>query len=320
MLSVQLRHLQRIPLKCGMRAYTSLIQKGSQNVQTSTNMNLAQRGAKLFEYNVGQKSYDPNRGPNCGPDKYNFFVNNTFSAFVDNSKLNITYYTYISGEKSSSTDQTGSKNTIDITELDILQIFHLLPQNLRLKLREHLIRDMHWLTGSAVENVDSRSIKDLIQIAPSPLGTHYTNIIFDLFLNKPSLLNKNIKVETWISREGTVRNIYKLTTYIHIKDPSRIRSFWNSLFEKGKEVPQIESPGQKSKNQNQSKPNQIHPSNNDIAEAYSILGLPNNSNETLVRTRFYVLSKLYHPDTHSDTKEFQRFNTAYQTLKTHFAK
>ena len=61
------------------------------------------------------------------------------------------------------------------------------------------------------------------------------------------------------------------------------------------------------------------PTNQEVLDAYKILGLSKAASFEEIKTQFKALSKLYHPDSnsHSDSEQFIRIKEAYDVLKLH---
>ncbi len=64
------------------------------------------------------------------------------------------------------------------------------------------------------------------------------------------------------------------------------------------------------------------PTSQEILDAYKLLGLSKEASFDEVKTQFKNLSKLYHPDTktNSDPEQFIRIKAAYDVLKSHYQK
>ncbi|MGB5964621.1 MAG: DnaJ domain-containing protein [Sulfurimonadaceae bacterium] len=64
------------------------------------------------------------------------------------------------------------------------------------------------------------------------------------------------------------------------------------------------------------------PTEQEIIEAYKLLGLSKKASFEEVKTQFKQLTKLYHPDTksNSDSEQFIRIKEAYDVLKSHYKK
>ena len=62
------------------------------------------------------------------------------------------------------------------------------------------------------------------------------------------------------------------------------------------------------------------PTSQEVTDAYKILGLSKEASFEEVKTQFKSLSKLYHPDTktNSDSEQFMRIKEAYDVLKLHY--
>ena len=58
----------------------------------------------------------------------------------------------------------------------------------------------------------------------------------------------------------------------------------------------------------------------EVLEAYKIFGLSREASLEEVKSQFKALSKLYHPDTksNSDSEQFIRIKEAYDVLKLHY--
>jgi len=61
------------------------------------------------------------------------------------------------------------------------------------------------------------------------------------------------------------------------------------------------------------------PTPQEVLDAYKILGLSKEASLEEVKSQFKALSKLYHPDTksNSDSEQFMRIKAAYDVLKLH---
>lgn len=64
------------------------------------------------------------------------------------------------------------------------------------------------------------------------------------------------------------------------------------------------------------------PTDQEVINAYKILGLSKEATFEEVKSQFKNLSKLYHPDTkpNSDPEQFIRIKEAYDVLKSHYKK
>ena len=62
------------------------------------------------------------------------------------------------------------------------------------------------------------------------------------------------------------------------------------------------------------------PTAQEVIDAYKILGLSKEATLEEVKSQFKALSKLYHPDTksNSDSEQFMRIKEAYDVLKLHY--
>jgi DnaJ-class molecular chaperone len=62
------------------------------------------------------------------------------------------------------------------------------------------------------------------------------------------------------------------------------------------------------------------PTTQEVIDAYKILGLSKEASLEEVKSQFRSLSKLYHPDTktNSDSEQFIRIKEAYDVLKLHY--
>ena len=62
------------------------------------------------------------------------------------------------------------------------------------------------------------------------------------------------------------------------------------------------------------------PTTQEIKDAYKILGLSKEASLEEVKSQFKSLSKLYHPDSksNSDSEQFMRIKEAYDVLKLHY--
>ena len=62
------------------------------------------------------------------------------------------------------------------------------------------------------------------------------------------------------------------------------------------------------------------PTAQEVTDAYKILGLSKEASLEEVKNQFRSLSKLYHPDTksNSDSEQFIRIKEAYDVLKLHY--
>ncbi len=62
------------------------------------------------------------------------------------------------------------------------------------------------------------------------------------------------------------------------------------------------------------------PTTQEVIDAYKILGLSKEASLEEVKSQFRSLSKLYHPDTktNSDPEQFTRIKEAYDVLKLHY--
>jgi len=62
------------------------------------------------------------------------------------------------------------------------------------------------------------------------------------------------------------------------------------------------------------------PTDQEVIDAYKILGLSKEASLEEVKSQFKSLSKLYHPDTksNSDSEQFIRIKEAYDVLKLHY--
>ena len=62
------------------------------------------------------------------------------------------------------------------------------------------------------------------------------------------------------------------------------------------------------------------PTPQEVKDAYSIFGLSQDATIEEVKVQFKALSKLYHPDTktNSDSEQFIRIKEAYDVLKLHY--
>ena len=62
------------------------------------------------------------------------------------------------------------------------------------------------------------------------------------------------------------------------------------------------------------------PTTQEIKDAYKILGLSKEASLEEVKSQFKSLSKLYHPDSksNSDSEQFMRIKEAYDVLKSHY--
>ena len=62
------------------------------------------------------------------------------------------------------------------------------------------------------------------------------------------------------------------------------------------------------------------PTPQEVTDAYKILGLSKEASLEEVKSQFKALSKLYHPDTksNSDSEQFIRIKEAYDVLKLHY--
>lgn len=62
------------------------------------------------------------------------------------------------------------------------------------------------------------------------------------------------------------------------------------------------------------------PTAQEVIDAYKILGLSKEASLEEVKSQFKSLSKLYHPDTksNSDSEQFIRIKEAYDVLKLHY--
>jgi len=62
------------------------------------------------------------------------------------------------------------------------------------------------------------------------------------------------------------------------------------------------------------------PTDQEVIDAYKILGLSKDASFEEVKSQFKSLSKLYHPDgkTNSDSEQFMRIKEAYDVLKLHY--
>ncbi|MDA3945236.1 MAG: DnaJ domain-containing protein [Helicobacteraceae bacterium] len=60
----------------------------------------------------------------------------------------------------------------------------------------------------------------------------------------------------------------------------------------------------------------------EIMDAYKLFGLTTKASFEEVKTQFKQLTKLYHPDTksNSDSEQFIRIKAAYDVLKSHYKK
>ena len=62
------------------------------------------------------------------------------------------------------------------------------------------------------------------------------------------------------------------------------------------------------------------PTTQEVRDAYQIFGLSHEATLDEVKSQFKALSKLYHPDTktNSDSEQFKRIKAAYDVLKSHY--
>ena len=62
------------------------------------------------------------------------------------------------------------------------------------------------------------------------------------------------------------------------------------------------------------------PTPQEVKDAYKIFGLSKDASIEEVKAQFKALSKLYHPDTksNSDSEQFIRIKEAYDVLKLHY--
>jgi len=62
------------------------------------------------------------------------------------------------------------------------------------------------------------------------------------------------------------------------------------------------------------------PTSQEVQDAYKIFGLSKEATLEEVKAQFKALSKLYHPDTktNSDSEQFIRIKEAYDVLKLHY--
>jgi len=62
------------------------------------------------------------------------------------------------------------------------------------------------------------------------------------------------------------------------------------------------------------------PTSQEVQDAYKIFGLSKETTLEEVKVQFKALSKLYHPDTktNSDSEQFIRIKEAYDVLKLHY--
>ena len=62
------------------------------------------------------------------------------------------------------------------------------------------------------------------------------------------------------------------------------------------------------------------PTAQEVIDAYKILGLSKEATLEEVKSQFKSLSKLYHPDSksNSDSEQFMRIKEAYDVLKLHY--
>ena len=62
------------------------------------------------------------------------------------------------------------------------------------------------------------------------------------------------------------------------------------------------------------------PTTQEVRDAYEIFGLSREATLDEVKSQFKALSKLYHPDTktNSDSEQFKRIKAAYDVLKSHY--
>ncbi len=62
------------------------------------------------------------------------------------------------------------------------------------------------------------------------------------------------------------------------------------------------------------------PTPQEVMEAFKIFGLSKEASLQEIKSQFKALSKLYHPDTksNSDSEQFMRIKEAYDVLKLHY--
>ncbi len=62
------------------------------------------------------------------------------------------------------------------------------------------------------------------------------------------------------------------------------------------------------------------PTPQEVIEAFKIFGLSKEASLQEIKSQFKALSKLYHPDTksNSDSEQFMRIKEAYDVLKLHY--